>query len=293
MKTKNLITFVLAAYLPMIAIGAVQFFLRKGIEPGMLSMKAIISSGLTAMAMFIPLVAVVVTQFITKEPLFRNLGISFKVNRWWVAGYLLIPVLALAIMGVSTLMPGESWSPENEMIATAMKQMPGNLRVWGFIGITLLSGLLAGITINAAFAFGEEIGWRGYLVGLFKGQGFIKTSVITGAIWGLWHAPLIINGHNYPQHPAAGIFMMIAMCILLTPILLYFRQKSGSVIVAAVMHGTFNGVVGLSNIFVLPFNDLLIGGPGLAGLLVLLGTDLVIFLYDRYVTKEHILTSII
>ena len=75
MKTKNLITFVLAAYLPMIAIGAVQFFLRKGIEPGVLSMKAIISSGLTAMAMFIPLVAIVVTQFITKEPLFRNLGI--------------------------------------------------------------------------------------------------------------------------------------------------------------------------------------------------------------------------
>ena len=48
MKTKNLITFVLAAYLPMIAIGAVLFFLRKGIEPGVLSMKAIISSGVTA-----------------------------------------------------------------------------------------------------------------------------------------------------------------------------------------------------------------------------------------------------
>ena len=87
--------------------------------------------------------------------------------------------------------------------------------------------------------------------------------------------------------------MMIAMCTLLTPILLYFRQKSGSVIGAAVMHGTFNSVVGLINIFVLPFNDLLIGGTGLAGLLVLLGTDLVIFLYDRYMTKEHILTSII
>ena len=168
MKTKNLITFVLAAYLPMIAIGAVQFFLRKGIEPGVLSTKAIISSGLTAMAMFIPLVAVVVTQFITKEPLFRNLGISFKVNKWWVAGCLLIPVLALAIMGVSALMPGESWSPENDTVVAAVKQMPGNLGVWGFIGITLLSGLLAGITINAVFAFGEEIGWRGYLVGLSK-----------------------------------------------------------------------------------------------------------------------------
>ena len=293
MKTKNLITFVLAAYLPMIAIGAVQFFLRKGIEPGVLSMKAIISSGLSAIAMFIPLVAVVVTQFITKEPLFKNLGISFKINRWWVAGLLLIPILALAIMGVSALMPGESWSPENDTVIAAVKQMPGNLGVWGFIGITLLSGLLAGITINAVFAFGEEIGWRGYLVELFKGQGFIRTSIITGAIWGLWHAPIIFNGHNYPQHPIGGIFMMVLMCILFTPILLYFRQKSGSVIVAAIMHGTFNGVVGLSNIFVLPFNDLLAGGTGLAGILVLLGTDLMIFIYDRFISKERIFTSTI
>lgn len=291
MKTKKLIVYILAAYLPMVAVGAVQFYLRKGIDPGVLSAKALAASGLSALAMLIPLAAVAVTRLIAKEPMFRNLGISFKVNRWWFAGWLLIPILALAIMGASALMPGESWSPDNETVAAAMKQIPGNMGTWGFIGITLISGLLAGMTINAVFAFGEEIGWRGYLVELFKGQGFIRTSVVTGAIWGLWHAPLILNGHNYPQHPVAGVFMMVLMCILFTPILLYFRQKSGSVIVAAIMHGTFNGVVGLSNIFVLPFNDLLVGAPGLAGMLVLLGSDAAIFLYDRYVTKERIFTS--
>ena len=291
MKTKKLIAYILAAYLPMVAVGAVQFYLRKGIDPGVLSAKALAASGLSALAMLIPLAAVAVTRLIAKEPMFRNLGISFKVNRWWFAGWLLIPILALAIMGASALMPGESWSPDNETVAAAMKQIPGNMGTWGFIGITLISGLLAGMTINAVFAFGEEIGWRGYLVELFKGQGFIRTSVVTGAIWGLWHAPLILNGHNYPQHPVAGVFMMVLMCILFTPILLYFRQKSGSVIVAAIMHGTFNGVVGLSNIFVLPFNDLLVGAPGLAGMLVLLGSDAAIFLYDRYITKERIFTS--
>lgn len=293
MKIKKLIVYILAAYLPMVAVGAVQFYLRKGIDPSVLSAKALAASGLSALAMLIPLAAVAVTRLIAKEPMFRNLGISFKVNRWWFAGWLFIPILALAIMGASALMPGESWSPDNETVAAAMKQIPGNMGTWGFIGITLISGLLAGITINAVFAFGEEIGWRGYLVELFKGQGFIRTSVVTGAIWGLWHAPLILNGHNYPQHPVAGVFMMVLMCILFTPILLYFRQKSGSVIVAAIMHGTFNGVVGLSNIFVLPFNDLLVGAPGLAGMLVLLGSDAAIFLYDRYVTKERIFTSLI
>lgn len=291
MNTKKLTIYILAAYIPMIAVGTAQYFLNKGIEPGTMNVKVIMSSLLTTVAMFFPLTASLITQLITKEPIFRNLGISIRINSWWFAGWLLIPILALAIMGASALMPGESWSPDNETVAAAMKQIPGNMGTWGFIGITLISGLLAGMTINAVFAFGEEIGWRGYLVELLKGQGFIRTSVVTGAIWGLWHAPLILNGHNYPQHPVAGVFMMVLMCILLTPILLYFRQKSGSVIVAAIMHGTFNGVVGLSNIFVLPFNDLLVGAPGLAGMLVLLGSDAAIFLYDRYVTKERIFTS--
>ena len=275
----------------MIAVGTAQYFLNKGIEPGTMNVKVIMSSLLTTVAMFFPLTASLITQLITKEPIFRNLGVSIRINSWWFAGWLLIPILALAIMGASALMPGESWSPDNETVAAAMKQIPGNMGTWGFIGITLISGLLAGMTINAVFAFGEEIGWRGYLVKLFEGQSFIRTSIITGGIWGLWHAPIILNGHNYPQHPVAGVFMMVLMCILLTPILLYFRQKSGSVIVAAIMHGTFNGVVGLSNIFVLPFNDLLVGAPGLAGMLVLLGSDAAIFLYDRYVTKERIFTS--
>ena len=291
MNTKKLTIYILAAYIPMIAVGTAQYFLNKGIEPGTMNVKVIMSSLLTTVAMFFPLTASLITQLITKEPIFRNLGISIRINSWWFAGWLLIPILALAIMGASALMPGESWSPDNETVAAAMKQIPGNMGTWGFIGITLISGLLAGMTINAVFAFGEEIGWRGYLVKLFEGQSFIRTSIITGGIWGLWHAPIILNGHNYPQHPVAGVFMMVLMCILFTPILLYFRQKSGSVIVAAIMHGTFNGVVGLSNIFVLPFNDLLVGAPGLAGMLVLLGSDAAIFLYDRYVTKERIFTS--
>ena len=121
MNTKKLSIYILAAYLPMVAVGAVQFYLRKGIDPSVLSAKALAASGLSALAMLIPLAAVAVTRLIAKEPMFRNLGISFKVNRWWFAGWLFIPILALAIMGASALMPGESWSPDNETVAAAMK----------------------------------------------------------------------------------------------------------------------------------------------------------------------------
>ena len=41
--------------------------------------------------------------------------------------------------------------------------------------------------------------------------GLWKSSWVIGVIWGFWHAPLILQGHNYPQHPWAGVFMMTVM----------------------------------------------------------------------------------
>jgi hypothetical protein len=57
------------------------------------------------------------------------------------------------------------------------------------------------------------------------------------------------------------------------------------------MHGTFNAVVGLSDIVVTPANDLLYGGAGLAGFIVLLIMDVFLYLYDRYISKEKIFTT--
>ena len=67
---------------------------------------------------------------------------------------------------------------------------------------------------------------------------------------------------------------------------MYFRQKSGSVIVPAIMHGTFNAVAGLPLIIITPANDLLYGATGLAGMIVLLIVNLCLFLFDRFVSKE-------
>jgi membrane protease YdiL (CAAX protease family) len=228
--------------------------------------------------MLIPLLAVILTQLIFKERILGDIGLSFKLNRWWLIGWLLIPVLSFAILGVSLLMPGAHWAPDGEMVRRAMAQMPAGIGLGGFLALSTLSGLLAGATINAVLAFGEEAAWRGWLQKQFENKSLPVQSLIIGSIWGLWHFPLILNGHNYPQHPVAGVFMMVLLCILMTPLLLYFRKKSGSVIVPAIMHGSVNALVGISNLLVEPANDLLIGGPGLAGMLVFLLTDLVIFL---------------
>lgn len=292
MKTKRILIFILWAFVPMIGTGLFLHFAGAAASQAESSPVAAMTGFLfSAGAMLIPLLAVVFTQLICREPVLEGVGISFRINRWWWIGWLLIPVLALAILGMSLLMPGARWAADSELLQLSLAQMPQGFGPWGLIAVSLFSGLLAGATLNAVFAFGEEVAWRGFLVREFKDRKFLTASLLIGVIWGFWHFPLILNGHNYPDHPVPGVFMMVLMCTALTPILLYFRQKSGSVIVPAVMHGTFNAVVGISNLFVLPQNDLLIGAPGLAGLIVLLLTDVGLFLFDRYVTRENLFSK--
>ena len=294
MDKNKLIVFLLFAFLPMVAVGLILHFSLFTVEMETPEQSAILTRTIfSAGAMLIPLLAVVFTQLIFREPMFRNLGILFKINRWWFVGWLLMPVVALAVLGVTLLMPGARWSPDGEAMQAALSAFPESFGVWGVIAVTLLSGMLAGLTLNALVAFGEEVAWRGFLMKEFRGKKFLVAALCIGIVWGLWHAPLILNGHNYPQHPVAGVFMMVVFCLLLTPMLMYFRQKSGSVFVAAVMHGTLNGVVGLSALVVAPENDLLYGASGLAGFIVLLAVDVCLFLFDRYVTREKIFTGIL
>lgn len=100
--------------------------------------------------------------------------------------------------------------------------------------------------------------------------------------WGFWHAPLILQGHNYPQHPWAGVFMMTAMTVLLSPLMGYVTLKANSVIAAAIFHGTFNATFGLAILVVKGGNDRTVGVTGLAGLITLLVANVVLLLFIRH-----------
>jgi CAAX amino terminal protease family. len=119
---------------------------------------------------------------------------------------------------------------------------------------TLLQGLLAGITINALFAYGEEYGWRGVLADELRPLGVLRANLVIGVLWGLWHAPIIIlMGHNYGSQWAGGVPMMVAWTVPLGFLLAWARERTGSVLAPAMLHGAYNGTIG---IFVL----LVIGG---------------------------------
>ncbi|MBQ9864391.1 MAG: CPBP family intramembrane metalloprotease, partial [Bacteroidales bacterium] len=242
---------------------------------------------LAGICMFFPLVATLICQKSTKEPLLRNVGISWKVNRWWFIGWLIVPLIPLLTILFTYWTKGLVYGFAETAPISFMKNPIA------MVAVTLISGLFSGVTINALFAFGEEIGWRGYLLKQFEGKNFFTSAIIIGVIWGLWHAPLILLGHNYPQHPQWGVLMMVVVCIPMSFIIQYFRVKSGSVIVAAIMHGTCNAVAGLTMLFVSldKYNDLIDGATGLAGILAMMVVALCIFLFDRYVTRDRICSS--
>jgi membrane protease YdiL (CAAX protease family) len=115
-------------------------------------------------------------------------------------------------------------------------------------------------------------------------MGFWKSSAVIGLTWGIWHAPIILQGYNYPNHPIIGLFMITILTLLLSPIFSYVRLKAKSVIAASIIHGSFNAFAGLSFLMLKGGNDLIVGVLGLAGFIVLAIVDIGIFLYDPHPT---------
>jgi membrane protease YdiL (CAAX protease family) len=244
--------------------------------------------------MFMPMTsAIIVQKAIYREPLRGPLGISFRPNRWFLVAWLTPPIAALATIGVSVLLPGVSYSPDmagffdrfaSSLTPQQLAEMKSQLAALpiNLIWISLAEALVFGITINAVAAFGEELGWRGLLQRELSHLGFWRSSALIGVIWGLWHAPIIIQGYNYPQHPLVGVAMMTVFTLLLSPIFVYVRLKARSVIAAAVIHGTLNGSAGIPLLVIAGGSDLTVGITGLAGFIVLALINLAIFLYQRF-----------
>ena len=126
------------------------------------------------------------------------------------------------------------------------------------VRIVLLAVVFASLTyapfINMIPAFGEELGWRGMLFPTLCERMSQRAAVlVSGIIWGLWHAPVIAMGHNYGMgyagFPIAGILTMVVACTALGSMMCYLRMKTGSVWPCALAHGAVNAVANLGLVF--------------------------------------------
>lgn len=231
-----------------------------------------------------PAIAALVVQKIIYKQEIKLLGFDFKQTKW--KNFLWIPLLqvlfcALTIgiivlfgnvfnvngFGFFSLDEGLLNTKMQEIAsATGLSEMPKlPLSPFALLLVSIITSALLGGLINGIFTLGEELGWRGFLYNEMKPLGFVKSNLLIGTIWGLWHAPLILQGHNYPEHPITGVFMMVVFCIPLGFLMSWTREKTNSVLAPALFHGMVNAGAGGVILFVYEYNDLIGNIAGVAG----------------------------
>jgi membrane protease YdiL (CAAX protease family) len=242
--------------------------------------------------MFGPALGAVVAARLGGPPLLPMMAL--RPNRSWLLAWLAPFPISAATVVVGMAMPGVVFRPgldsvllrmqESGLSATDIAEAQAKLAgmSWGmWVLMLVVQPLVAGISINAIAAFGEELGWRGTLEASTRSLGFWTSAVVVGVLWGLWHAPIILMGHNYPQHPVIGVAMMVVFCVLLAPLHLQVRQRGASVWAAAILHGTVNATAGASLLLLQGGSDLTVGLTGLSGFIVLGAVNLGLWWWRR------------
>ncbi|WP_394352362.1 CPBP family intramembrane glutamic endopeptidase [Natronolimnobius sp. AArcel1] len=231
--------------------------------------------------MFTPFFAGLAT-YIAAGKSFERAGLRFPWNRLqWLALAALIPiVLVLLGTGLALGLPGVEFVPDANPLTgegTDFAQVPegadgetpdGPSFDWPLnLLVALVAALVVGATINAIFALGEEFGWRGVLLTELAPLGFWGASAAIGVVWGLWHAPIILEGYNYPSYPLEGVAVMTLACLAMSPVYTYVAVRAKSVVAPTVLHGVFNGFATTMLVFAQGGHELLVnpvGGIGIA-----------------------------
>ncbi|QTV79895.1 CPBP family intramembrane glutamic endopeptidase [Microbacterium sp. NIBRBAC000506063] len=120
-----------------------------------------------------------------------------------------------------------------------------------------------GAILNSVLAFGEEIGWRGWLVPALRPLGTWPALLLSGAIWGLWHSPIILLGYNFGRTDVVGVLLMTGGCVAWGVLFGWLRLRTGSVWPAVFAHGALNAAAGMVLLFAAPGEaiDLALAGP--------------------------------
>lgn len=205
------------------------------------------------LSMFAPLVAALVVRAVPGAELPRGWRPRVRGNVRWYVVALLAPS-ALTLLGALVyfaLAPGAFDPTAKSYAQLARAQLGADAsQVPALMAAQFASAALLAPFFNMIFAIGEEAGWRGFLYPALRGWLSRPAAMLaTGAIWGLWHAPLIAMGYNYgtsyPGFPVVGILAMVLFCMGFGTLLCLLRDVTNSVWPCALAHGALNAVAGL------------------------------------------------
>jgi membrane protease YdiL (CAAX protease family) len=234
---------------------------------------------LRAGLMFAPLIAHIVTRLITREG-WSNLflRVDLRQGRWryYLAAWFL-PVVAIIVGGsiYYLLFPGK-FDPTMTYVRE-LGLIGSGVESWKFFILRLGRAILSPLPFlgTALFlSFGEEFGWRAYLLPKLLPLGSRKAVLLVSVIWGAWHWPAILTGFNYGTGywgaPVVGPLLFVWVLIFPSAFYAWVTLRSGSVWPAAITHSVDNAASMLM-VFFISGDPTPLVGPGVQGIIGSLG----------------------
>lgn len=212
--------------------------------------------------MFTPTIGALVAVFLVQRPRPRSvpeyLGMWPLRPTWRIVGLTLAGIfgsiaislaavfLAAAVGAVRLDLTGFSGFAEliHAQLAAAGVTQALPLPIGVLVALQLLT-LPVGALVNGLATIGEELGWRGWLLPSLRPLGTWPALLISGAVWGLWHSPLILLGYNFGEPNLLGVLLMTLGCTAYGVLIGWLRLRSGSVWPAVFAHGAFNASAGV------------------------------------------------
>lgn len=261
----EILAFTALATLPVIGLG-----LLAAAKGGLAAMPAA-----APLAMLAPALAAVVVQKASGGRVLGPDGLGLRLGRigWWFIGLFGFAALCGASFALTALIDPAAVASATEL-RDAIARL-GGVPDLGFPPARALAALALTVLVapflNLPLYLGEELGWRGFLtprlVALIGRPGVL----VAGAIWALWHLPLILLGYNYGAQPLVGLLVWLPLCMAFSVLLTALRDRGGAIWPAALAHGALNQLATLltgTTLVAARFNPLVDGAAGLAGLLV-------------------------
>ncbi|GLV60696.1 abortive infection protein [Dictyobacter sp. S3.2.2.5] len=190
-------------------------------------------------AMYGPAVSCLLVRWLRREG-FADAGLRLASRdqrgtwRWYLAAYL-VPLLVLAVgLCLSLLLGWQRW-----ILPDTMRQL--------HLSPAILAGILAALPMVVVglvmiVTFGEELGWRGYLLPRLLPLGQTRAALLIGVIWGLWHIPtILLDDHGFGAAlPWLSIPAWTVVITFYSIFLTWLRTGSSSIWPGVLAHAVLN-----------------------------------------------------
>jgi membrane protease YdiL (CAAX protease family) len=200
--------------------------------------------------MWAPALGNILARLITHEG-WKDVGLRPHFKKgwpYWLAGWFLPAGMTLFGAALFFVLFPQYFDASLSIVhqQTSASPVLSSFSPWIFVALQLVAGVLISPIANSLATFGEEFGWRAYLLPKLMPLGGRKAMLLIGIIWGVWHWPVIFMGYEYgfkyPGHPWVGPLLFIWITFCFAVFLGWLTLRSQSIWPAIIGHAAINGI---------------------------------------------------